>query len=464
MNSFVFEKYKIETTENNTTLKFFYSLDSKHQFVSTLLFCDSSNALDPRITLALGIVEGFNYWKLTAPEKFIVSAGYLSPEQLDWWQTVLLRGMGEYFYTNKIDFTKPGFISFECRATKPDPKSPIIKPRPQQENIKTLVPVGGGKDSLVMLELLKKSGRTIGIIRLDANTITNRLLEQIRSKYPEIPQHTIERTLDPKLLELSKQKEYYNGHVPFTIFTSFLSMLVADLDGYNEIAFANERSAEEENVQYMGQKINHQWAKSLEAENMLREYIAKFLAEGPNYYSGLRPLYELQIMGIFADLTDYHPFFSSCNVPQKEVNRNNPDVKPWCGKCAKCLFAYALLYPFLGKEKAVALFGHDLFGDESLVPLMRGLIGNQIKPFECVGTAKESLAAFYLSLSQAKKEQVISPLLQQFEEEVKASGHTVEELQKFSDEILHSFGNAENLPKDVALIVREAADNIKLKS
>jgi len=77
----------------------------------------------------------------------------------------------------------------------------------------------------------------------------------------------------------------------------------------------------------------------------------------------------------------------------------------WCGNCPKCLFVYLTLYPFLEKKQIFKIFGRDIFGNKNLLPSMKSLIGRgSIKPFECVGTKKESRLAFRLSLEKAKKE------------------------------------------------------------
>ena len=50
--------------------------------------------------------------------------------------------------------------------------------------------------------------------------------------------------------------------------------------------------------------------------------------------------------------------FRSCNAGSKE------DV--WCGRCAKCLFAYIILSPFIPPSRLRSIFGHDLLDDPAL--------------------------------------------------------------------------------------------------
>lgn len=71
------------------------------------------------------------------------------------------------------------------------------------------------------------------------------------------------------------------------------------------------------------------------------------------------------------------------------------------------------LYDFLSffrKKDLLKIFGKDIFhpstssGQEKLLAIMKALIGEgRPKPFECVGTYKESKLALKLSLQKAKK-------------------------------------------------------------
>jgi len=77
----------------------------------------------------------------------------------------------------------------------------------------------------------------------------------------------VKRRIDKRLLQLNK-KGFLNGHTPFTSLLSFLAAFCAVLFNWRNIAFSNEKSANEGNVKYLGKVINHQWAKSSEFEEM----------------------------------------------------------------------------------------------------------------------------------------------------------------------------------------------------
>ena len=166
---------------------------------------------------------------------------------------------------------------------------------------------------------------------------------------------------------------------------AFYTRLASILTGIPNVALSNESSANESTV--LGTSVNHQYSKSLEFEDDFRAYCPGF-----NYFSFLRPLSELQIAMLFSQFVDYHDVFRSCNVGSKQ------DI--WCGHCAKCLFAYIILSPFIAPARLNRIFGKSMLDDLSLQHEFDQLTGQaETKPFECVGTVNEVLAA----LSMAKR-------------------------------------------------------------
>ncbi|MDO8633294.1 MAG: hypothetical protein Q7K38_01985, partial [Candidatus Wildermuthbacteria bacterium] len=288
---------------------------------------------------------------------------------------------------------------------------------------RVMVPVGGGKDAAVTLELLKKGNMDIVPFLLNPKPEQMKILSSsslslgvgdlAKVGLPIV----VERTIDSKLLELNR-KGYLNGHTPFSAYLAFLTVLVATLFNYKYIALSNERSSNEGNIKYLGKTINHQYSKSFEFEKKFREYSKKYLASSIEYFSFLRPLYELQIAKIFANYSKYFGVFLSCNEANKTYSGRTQAGLPaeaqrakagrWCGKCPKCLFVFLALYPFAGKEQTVAIFKKDLLKDKKLKPLLDELTGKRkFKPFECVGTIEESKAALALALGKIHDHKVL---------------------------------------------------------
>ena len=198
-------------------------------------------------------------------------------------------------------------------------------------------------------------------------------------------------------------------------------------------------------MEYLGHDINHQYSKSFDFEKKFRAYSKKYLVINAEYFSFLRPLYELQIAKIFAQYPKYFSAFLSCNEAHKTVSGSKTPTGKWCGKCSKCLFVFASLYPFVEAKQLLNIFGANLFEDQSLIPLMEELVGERsFKPFECVGTTKESLVAFYLCLR--KTHPPLPVLLKHFRQHI-AKKHS--DLHQSSKKIMSSWNGQHALPPDL---------------
>ena len=192
---------------------------------------------------------------------------------------------------------------------------------------------------------------------------------------------------------------FLNGHTPFSAMVAFVSFLTAYLNNKKYIVLSNESSANEVNV--LGTKINHQYSKSYEFEKDFQNYAKEFLSKDIQYYSFLRPLSEYQIGMIFARNKKFHKIFKSCNVGSKN------DKWKWCCHCAKCLFVYSLLSPFLYKEELVNIFGEDMFENKDIISVFIDLLGKGItKPFDCVGTFEEINYAITKTIQKLEKDKL----------------------------------------------------------
>jgi len=380
----------------------------------------------------LGLIEVLSYWKSTCSPEIEIRAGELKAEQIRWFKNLIINGMGQFFYENKIDWRKKNFLEIKCNSK--------VKLNPYLRKLKrrVLIPVGGGKDSVVTLEILKK--RDFNCFSLNPTEPAKKIMKLANCKNPII----VKREVDKRLLELNR-KGFLNGHTPFSAYLAFLTVLLAVIFDYKYIAVSNERSSNEGNLKYLGKTINHQYSKSFNFEKKFKLYREKYLVKDAEYFSFLRPLYEIQIAKLFSKYPKYFSSFLSCNEAFKTNSGRITPKKKWCGKCSKCLFVYAMLYPFLEKKEIMKIFGKDLFADKELLRLMKQLIGiEKTKPLECVGTRKESLVAFYLSWKKTKQKN--KPfLLKYFEKKILPKFFN---LEKESEKILNSWNKENNLPKD----------------
>ena len=164
----------------------------------------------------------------------------------------------------------------------------------------------------------------------------------------------------------------------------------------------------------------------------MHEYL--LLHGGPYLFSALQPLWDLQVVELFARVAKHYlPYMLSCNEP---LGQNS---SRWCAQCEKCAFVYALLAAFLDPPEVWAVFGEDmlqvsgppmqrfeeLLGARAITRLPDGrtLPGKEalerlsasgqkspetrmlsyldghtaLKPLDCVGTKEEAQLALFLA-------------------------------------------------------------------
>ena len=113
-------------------------------------------------------------------------------------------------------------------------------------------------------------------------------------------------------------------------------------------------------------------------------------------------MYELQIAERFARYPQYFQHFRSCNRGQADNS--------WCGRCPKCLFVYVVLGPFLDHGQLNSIFGTDLGANPDNAEILRTLLGmDRAKPFECVGTREETVAALFLTVKHFRDQGIGLP-------------------------------------------------------
>lgn len=328
------------------------------------------DALDSFI-FHMGMVELISYWKAACPPELVIKPFHLNEDQIQFWKKLYWNGLGEFFYVNEIDTTFQGFINIRSESEK------TLSPFRLQTEEKIIVPIGGGKDSAVSLELLKEAPLDIYPFIINPRNASLNTVKQ--AGLTEEKLLLARRSIHPALIELN-EKGYLNGHTPFSAMLAFTSLLQAYLIDAKHIALSNESSANEPSV--ADSHVNHQYSKTFEFETDFRKYYKNNLSPDIEYFSFLRPLSELQIACLFAHLKNHHFSFRSCNVGSKNDT--------WCCNCPKCLFTYIMLAPFLPEKELNAMIGENLIMKPSLEQSLKELRGlTEVKPFECVGTVDE---------------------------------------------------------------------------
>jgi len=387
------------------------------------------------IIFHIGLIELISYWKSTCSKNVIIKAGYLNEEQINWFKKLYYYGLGELFFTNNIETNYNDFMNITCVNNEKSVKYPSYHGKGN------LIPIGGGKDSTVTLEILKSEIENNSAFIINPKE-TNVNCVKIAG-YNKEKIITIKRIIDPKLIELNK-KGFINGHTPFSAIVAFTSYLTAYINNKKYIVLSNESSANESNIK--NTKINHQYSKTYEFETAFNEYTKKYFKINITYFSLLRPLNEYQISLLFSNYEKYHDVFKSCNIGSKE----NPWI--WCGNCPKCLFVYIMLSPFLYKEKLINIFGKDLYKNKELLNTFIDLTGyGKNKPFECVGTYEEIKYALTQTI---KKHKELPYLLKYYKNNYDLEENNLENLYNIEN----------NLPKEFETLLKKELDKYVQKN
>lgn len=385
---FVYDSYHYDVQPDGLHIGFLFKLNDQLQFRPTAFFpnrpfLDFNQPKEWLDTLVfhIGMIELISYWKSVCSPVVRVKCGSLDEEQIAFWKNLYFHGLGEFFYTNGIRSTLDDFMTIVCEG---EPLCNANSLSTLVLNNSYLIPIGGGKDSVVTLEALPE-GRPL-IMNPRGATISCAEI----GGYPIDEVLVVKRTIDPLLLDLNS-KGCLNGHTPFSAMLAFYSLLAMLLSGNKNVALSNESSANESTV--LGTTVNHQYSKSYEFEQDFRHYVSRFISPEFNYFSFLRPLSELQIAMLFSAYEKYFPVFKSCNAGSK--------LDIWCGNCAKCLFAYIILSPFILPRQLNAIFGKSMLDEMALQREFDELVGrSETKPFECVGTVDEVNSALSMTIAR----------------------------------------------------------------
>jgi hypothetical protein len=187
---------------------FGYGLDGLH-FTETLGLpagADAAAAASPAFRKLLdltAVVLGVSYFKLKAPFEIVAPNIALSEAERAFAIDVYENGLGEFYARNNL--MRFGKLTLhaphDIETSKPAPALPD----------RTLLPIGGGKDSLVSVDLLTHAGVEFTPFAVNPK---GPILTSV-DKIGTAPVY-VTRTLDAEMIRLGKEPGYYNGHVPST--------------------------------------------------------------------------------------------------------------------------------------------------------------------------------------------------------------------------------------------------------
>src|SRR4051812_27003315 len=181
-----------------------------------------------RVGRLLWLAAGLSYYKTAAPGTVGVPAP--SAAEREWLEALYRGGLGEFAAVNGIDLsTRPLFREAEGRV--PGPAEGLGLGR------RSLVAVGGGKDSCVSLEVLRDAGEDVVAFSVGGYRAARDCVEAAG-----LPLVVARRTLDPKLVELNRAGAL-NGHVPRTAIANLVAGAPAGVPRAREGGVFHQRPA-----------------------------------------------------------------------------------------------------------------------------------------------------------------------------------------------------------------------------
>ena len=378
----------IDNTIFTENIKFAPHPDAKNGKKFNVLDDPALNqTLDNAMFLAF-VLLGTSYYK-AHPTPFV----HL-PKQIDEWQAnffnkVFQEGLSQYAFENGL--TRNNLAHFKATTTKVEQAA-----RPYRgDGIISLQ--SGGKDSLLVASLLLEANIDFipWYVSSDKEGTHPAVIDEIFPQLIDKNANVVVRQLDQVHLH---ETGGLNGHVPVTFINISLAIVQAVLDNYNIVLTSIGDEGNEPHAYIGDLPVNHQWSKTWEAEQLLAEYVKRYISEDIKVGSPIRKYSELRIAELFVNKCwqKYGYKFSSCNKANYKQGAKNNELT-WCGECPKCANTYLLFCPFLAPQVLQSLFQDvDLFRKPTLEQTFKGLLGidNAMKPFECIGSVDELRFAY----------------------------------------------------------------------
>lgn len=377
---------------------FDYAVDGateRHEFTDVLTFPLPPEPLSAdtvatawRVLELLFVAAGVSYYKVMAPPVVELPTVRLAPAARRWAVELYRHGLAQHAYRHDL----PHLLELDL-IDQPGADA-VALVDPDFDDRPPLVAVGGGKDSIVSIEVLRSASLDPTLFAISRTPLLAQVME-----LAELPMLTVSRVLDSRVAPILRDGGY-KGHAPVTALNSLIGVVTSVLHGLGPLVLSNERSASASNLVWHGHEVNHQWAKGVDAEDLLREAIRSHAGLPGASFSLLNGMSELHIAQLFSRITAYDSKMTSCNNAFRLFAQR---TERWCHRCDKCRFVFLALAPFMARDRLVGIVGRDLLADPELMAdpahlegfrELLGLAGH--KPFECVGEITESRVALRL--------------------------------------------------------------------
>lgn len=258
-----------------------------------------------------------------------------------------------------------------------------------------LVLCGGGKDSLVTMRLLERAGIDYDTFIYSHSTYgrgeaQHRLVDGLvahcrprRVHRAWILDDAVDAPVSASVADLGINRIL----AAETVSSYWTALPVVLQHGFTEVALGITRSTDEHNLVWdqTGEAINYLWGMSAAAEQLLHAHVQARVVSNLTMFHVLRPIYDVNVFALLRRDLEAVPATHSC-----------AQHKPWCGRCAKCLYVWMNYAAWLPAETVTATFeGRNLFDVVENRTILRKMLGlESYKPTDCVGTVSEARLAF----------------------------------------------------------------------
>lgn len=397
---FSYDGYELEPGAGRLQCR--YSIGA-HHFVESISFEGLRRPADAPGVRGTGAVDaaarlvyllaGVSYYKTLSPPVVDLGAVATTRAERRFLRTFFVEGLAEYAHRNGLDLS-----GLEVVGPQLERREPVRVGRTGERDdrlARPLIPFGGGMDSIVTTEHLRRSHPDASLFVVSRSKDRFDAIERAAA-LTGLPVARAERDIDPAVADPAESSShgFRNGHVPVTGILSAIAVMAAVIGGHTAVVMSNERSASAPTLVREGRQVNHQWSKGLAFEAGFRELLGATFDGGPAYFSYLRARSELWVAREFASLKGYHRVFRSCNRafaldPERRLDS-------WCGECDKCAFVDLVLAPYVPAADLAEVFGgREPLCVEGSAPKLRALVGtgSEPRPFECVGDEEECRVA-----------------------------------------------------------------------
>ena len=221
---FIYHNYTVDEQDDGIKVTYHFETVGLTHFYPIWVFpkngMDTTDETVQEFLFSIGMVELISYWKAACPPHVRVLCGYLSETQKAWWKKLYFHGLGEFFYTNGIETNMDSFMTID--ALDESHKRTVS---PKADLCGCMVPVGGGKDSIVTLHILSRCSQTdFGCFMMNHrnSAFASAMLAGCRPEDVYRPRRQLDRTI----VDLNRQG-FLNGHTPLSALIAFAASFAA---------------------------------------------------------------------------------------------------------------------------------------------------------------------------------------------------------------------------------------------